>query len=116
MLDPKTNFREKYADTICPCCRAGDDNQQHLLSCSKLEEDGEIACIPTDYQDLFRSDLVKQINISRILKKRFSKRKNIPLPIVAQVILVLWSAVMFIADFEINIYIYIASRDLPDFQ
>ena len=25
MLDMKTNFREKYADTICPCCRAGED-------------------------------------------------------------------------------------------
>ena len=25
MLDLKTNFREKYADTLCPCCRAVDD-------------------------------------------------------------------------------------------
>ena len=58
-----------------------------------------------DYQDLYGTDLTKQVNISRILKKDSAKGGTSPLPKVVQVIRVLWFAVICIADLEINIYI-----------
>ena len=76
MIDVKTNYREKHSDTMCPCCEETEDSQQHLLSCSKIESDGEIVSSVPDYQDLFGSNLSKQVNMSRILKNRFGKRKK----------------------------------------
>jgi hypothetical protein len=79
----------------------GFGNTLHLLSCSKIEADGAIVGSLPEYQDLFGSNLVKQIQEywSKDLAKEDVKTKSetLPLYIVVQVIHAsLWSAVMII--------------------
>ena len=63
--------KQTISRSIQTCCEEIEESQQHLLSCSKKRVDGKI-----EYQDLFGSNLSKQVNISRILKKRFCKRNQ----------------------------------------
>ena len=79
MVDVRTNYREKYFDTSCPCCGLEEDTQEHLLRCYKLEETGCIARTNLNYEDLFKSDVTNQLAISRILRTKFgtrNKKKN----------------------------------------
>ena len=76
MIDVKTNYREKYFHTICPCCNLEEDSQEHLLTCYMLEEEGEMVSISPNYQDLFSTKLGDQVEILRILKARFARRKK----------------------------------------
>ena len=75
MIDVKVNYKNKYSDNICPCCHVEVDDQEHLLSCSELDEEGTLVGSSPHYQDLFGNNIEKQINIARILKKRFELRK-----------------------------------------
>ena len=36
MLELKGNFRNKYSDVICPCCKLEEDLQEHLVTCISL--------------------------------------------------------------------------------
>ena len=76
MVDVRANYREKYFVTICPCCHLEEDSQEHLLICYKLEENRSIVRTSPNYQDLFCSDVTKQLNISRILRTKFLMRKK----------------------------------------
>ena len=96
MVDVKTNYREKYKDTICPCCKAEEDNQEHLLSCSKLDVSGTLVDSTVNYDDLFQSNIQRQVNTMRVIRSRYKQRKkmkNSPLK-GAQVIQDLWSTVI----------------------
>ena len=77
MLDVRCNYREKYFTTLCPCCNLEEDNQEHLLTCQKLDDLRTTVQILPNYQDLFCCNLKQQINLSRILKAKFSSRKKI---------------------------------------
>ena len=77
MLDIKVNYRGKYKDTICPCCNVGEDTQEHLLTCIALEADTEIAAALPKYEDLFGKDIVKQVEVSRIIKQKYLKRNKL---------------------------------------
>ena len=78
MIDVKVNYREKHAHVLCPCCKMEDDSQEHLLSCSKIKAEGTLVSSVPVYQDLFGSNIEKQVNLTRILKKRFEQRKSAP--------------------------------------
>ena len=72
MLEVKGNFRSKWSDLICPCCK-----QQHLLTCLSLIADGVITGSLPDYNDLFSDNLSRQVELSRIMKQRFKKRTTL---------------------------------------
>jgi hypothetical protein len=72
MINVKVKYREKHAHVLCPCCRM----KEHLLSCSKIK--GILVSSVPVYQDLFGSNIEKQVNLTRILRKRFKKRKMAP--------------------------------------
>ena len=76
MLNVKCNYRGKYSDVLCPCCKLEEDTQQHLLVCSSLSMDGVVAGSLPDYNDLFCENLSKQVQISSILKACYEERKN----------------------------------------
>ena len=75
MLDVKGNFRNKYSDVICPCCKVEEDLQKHLLTCNSLMTDGVIVDSLSNYNDIFSDNLSRQVEICRMMKKRFEKRK-----------------------------------------
>ena len=68
MVEVKSNFKEKYLDMNCPCCGDDQDTKEHLLTCPKLETDGEVVIFLPDYGDIFRRNLVKQIRVARVIK------------------------------------------------
>ena len=76
MVDVKTNYRGKYTDTICPCCNVEEDQQEHLLTCTKLDVFGTLVSSTVNYDDLFGSDIPNQVSIMRILRARYKLRKK----------------------------------------
>ena len=74
MLDIKGNYKGKYNDVICPCCKLEEDYQQHLLSCNYLNTDGAVVGSLPEYSDLFDKSVTKQVNLARLLKQLFQKR------------------------------------------
>ena len=79
MLDIRTNFRGKYmdSDTLCPVCVMDEDTQQHLLVCDMLCDPNSLVTSIPCYDELFGENLEKKLNISRILKQHYKKRKDI---------------------------------------
>jgi hypothetical protein len=77
MLDLKCNYRGKYSEVNCPCCKLEEDTQQHLLSCRSLHTDGTLIGSLPDYNDLFSENLSKQVQLSSIMKKQYEKRKRL---------------------------------------
>ena len=81
MLDVKNNYKNrKYTDMLCPICcdPESTDSQQHLLVCQDLVEadlvsPGSRLC----YDDLFSTDVQKQVAVATLLEKRFSKRRTL---------------------------------------
>ena len=76
MLDVGVNYRERYSTTTCPCCLMEEDTQEHLLYCYILEEEGLLVDNNVNYQDIFGSNLERQVNTSRIIKTKFKLRKR----------------------------------------
>ena len=76
MVDVKTNFREKYPDTKCPCCQVEEDKQEHLLTCTKLDVPGTVTGSNVRYEDLFSSNIANQVNTMRIIRSRYKLRKK----------------------------------------
>ena len=65
MIDVRCNFKNKYTkeDRKCPFGCDFDDSQEHLLLCPNLEE-GEICEEILDYDDLFSSEIKKQLTVA----------------------------------------------------
>ena len=76
MLDVHCNYRNKYADTLCPLCLVDQDTQQHLMVCTVLEESDVVVEVPV-YEQLFQSNVDKLCQIATILKKKFEKRQEV---------------------------------------
>ena len=77
MLDVRNNFRNKYSDTSCPNCNSALDDQEHLLACTKLVDGVELVDGIVNYENIFLSKLEDVLQVSRILKANFKKRKDI---------------------------------------
>ena len=77
MLDVKTNYSERYTDSLCPICKNEEDTQKHLLECSKLDTDGDIVTKLPEYDHLFSEKLDDKVKIAKIIKQRYEKRTAI---------------------------------------
>ena len=74
MLDVKTNFSGMYINNlICPACLSHTDNQESILSCSKLENDKK----SVKYNDLFSTNLDVVVPTLKHFKLLWKKRENI---------------------------------------
>ena len=51
--------------------------QEHFLTCNVLEAENEIAASLPKYEDLFGKDIVKQVEVSRIIKQKYLKRNKL---------------------------------------
>ena len=76
MLEQKGNYSGKHKEIICPCCKLEDDHQQHLLICKKLNTGGTLVGQLPEYDQLFGNNLLKQIEISRIMRQKYNLRKS----------------------------------------
>jgi hypothetical protein len=74
MLQVRENYKSSYVSLNCELCDLHLDSQKNLLICTKLA-DGKclVAASPT-YEDLFSSDVEKQIKIGILLREKFGRR------------------------------------------
>ena len=63
---------------MCPVCKEIDteDTQEHLLNCPKLCTDEIVENNPPNYQDLFKDDTKRQLQVATIMNTKFRKRKK----------------------------------------
>jgi hypothetical protein len=52
MVAVKANYRDEYWDTICPCCKLEEDNQEHMI-----EEEGMMIGSLPNYQNIFEKSI-----------------------------------------------------------
>ena len=78
MIDVRNNYKGKYTHTgtLCPLGCLDEDTQQHLLVCEELVETNSLVSEVPVYEHLFGDNLEIKLNISRILKSQFKKRKR----------------------------------------
>ena len=75
MLELRANYKEKYLDINCPLCEESEDTQAHMLHCSDLVTDGEIGKFLPEYQHIFGTYFIKQIEVARLLMDGYHNRK-----------------------------------------
>jgi hypothetical protein len=79
MLDVGANYPNKSDTTFCPVCEDKNmkDTQEHLMICPQLVENTlEVQNVPS-YEDLFKDNISKQIQIASIIQSNFRRRKKI---------------------------------------
>ena len=78
ILDVKANYKNKYDDLLCPVCSLPNsvDSQEHLLHCPKLVDTMLVQGVPR-YEDIFSSDVEKQVTIATAMQKLWTMRKSI---------------------------------------
>ena len=78
MLETKDNYANKFSNDLCPVCDNGvtKDSQQHLMLCQSILSQ-RIVKSNVKYEDLFASDVQKQLEISSIIIENFKRRKEI---------------------------------------
>ena len=80
MVDVKINFRNKYADTLCPVCKTVgvEDSQELPMECVQLLNNKNIlANREIKYSHIFDSDVRKQIAATRMFYCLWNERKKI---------------------------------------
>ena len=77
MLDVKVNFPGTQDNLVCELCGDHNDDQESLLICEKLNETNSLVKKSPEYQDMFSSNVNKQLEISIILKRKFELRKRL---------------------------------------
>ena len=77
VLEIKTNFGGNHSDYWCPLCHKETDTQEHPLDCPELDEINDIAISFPKYEELFEDQVKKKMNVPRIIKKIYKKRKQI---------------------------------------
>ena len=78
MVDVRINFKNKYDDTLCPLCKAADDSQEHVFSCTKLTTNKNILIDDDiEYSHIFHSDVKKQLSSVRMFKSLWIERKKL---------------------------------------
>ena len=73
----KTNFGGNYSEYQCPLCHTEVDTQEHLLDCPDLDETNDIVKSVPKYKELFDDEVKKKVKVSKIIKKRYQKRKQL---------------------------------------
>ena len=77
MVDVKTNYRGSNSNLLCPLCKNDQDTQEHLLTCTKLDDGNYVLTAIPNYRDLFGENLERKVTLARIIQARFKKRKAI---------------------------------------
>ena len=75
MLDVKLNFRNKYNEIKCPNCKSADDDQEHLLYCSQLEDGQQIVDATLKYEDIFFFQFGKNAKGCKNSRSQFQGKK-----------------------------------------
>ena len=75
MLDFRINFRKKYSDLMCPLGCDVLDSQQHCLDCDKIVTNTLDTQTTVKYEDLFLSNIQKQVKVGAVLQERMKYRK-----------------------------------------
>ena len=76
----KTNYRNKYQFNIqCRLCDKYEDSERHYLVCEKIINnlDPSIELKTANYEHIFSSDIVDQINITKIYDQIFKLRSKL---------------------------------------
>ena len=78
MLETKDNYANKFSDDLCPVCDNGvtKDSQIHLMLCSSICKQ-RVVKTNLMYEELFSSDVQKQLEIASIIFENFKIRKEI---------------------------------------
>ena len=78
MLETKDNYTNKFSDDWCPLCDNGvtKDSQEHLASCPSISSQ-QMVKTNLKYEDLFSTDVQKQLEVSTIIFENFKRRKEI---------------------------------------
>ena len=76
MLEVRTNYPGRHTDTQCPLCEDESDTQEHLLVCRELATNGAVVMNLPNYEHLFGEDLETKVNISRLLKEKFTQTEK----------------------------------------
>ena len=69
--------KSSYVSLNCELCDLHVDSQKNLLICTKLAEDKDLVAASPTYEDLFSSDIEKQIKIAIILREKYGKRTTL---------------------------------------
>ena len=77
MLQVRENYKSSYVSLNCELCDLHVDSQKNLLICTKLAEDKDLVAASPTYEDLFSSDIEKQIKIAIILREKYGKRTTL---------------------------------------
>ena len=79
MLEVKCNYKGRYqnTDTLCPVCKNHEDTQQHILDCKYLDGENQLILGCANYEKLFSDNLSDKLEIARIIRSRFKRRKEI---------------------------------------
>ena len=72
MVEVRTNYGGSHPDLRCPLCMMEHDTQKRV----KLDGVGELVSVLPEYEDLFSRKLEPKVKVSRILRARFLKRKQ----------------------------------------
>ena len=70
MLDLKSNFKVRAADTKCRRCGGEEETQEHLLHCPALSDACIVQRVP-HYSDIFEENATKIATITRILSLKY---------------------------------------------
>ena len=76
-IDIRANYKWKHEAFTCVSCKENiQEDNEHLLVCSKLIGKNELISYIPEYKDLFSENTEEQVYISRILKENFLTRNK----------------------------------------
>ena len=80
-LPVKCNFPSQYSDVKCVIniCE-GDDSQSHLYFCDFVSPKNVITTRNINYNDIFMTDVSKQVTVTHIIMQKYQSRLNIMSP------------------------------------
>ena len=76
-IDLSTNHRWKNEETLCRFCKTIEMSQKHLINCKYLSEKNQVVINSPQYEDIFKDDIEKQVNTSRIMKTHLYRLKHL---------------------------------------
>ena len=76
----KSNYPAAFTDKKCPAPHLEIDQQSHLFHCSFFTEQNEIMSPNLKYEDIFETDVKKQIEVMRIFYAKLEIRQSYLLP------------------------------------
>ena len=75
----KSNFKQSYSDFTCPLCLISEDQDGHLLECTKIKEKSSAIRHNTSvkYKDIYSSSIEKMVAAVDLLEAAMKVRENL---------------------------------------